>query len=232
MKKLYFTLFLVLNTATTFATKDSLALFSTAVQKNIKTYIRHSNKAYTNKEYQKATFLFDSLVNETLIGTRFDDFSFKRIGKKRLQLSTIQLPTIIFTYASWCVMEKGEIPALNKLAQEYKGRIKIIVVFWDKKQNMKKIARKFNSNIEVCYAHQDYSKDTKAIQLLKNALGFPTTYYLDENRKLVSLKKRSLKPVYKIDLKTSTQNCIAFFNEEIKNLLITNSFNKSILAEH
>jgi thiol-disulfide isomerase/thioredoxin len=231
MKKLYFTLFLVLQTATTFATKDSLALFSTAVQKNIKTYVRYSNKAYNKKDIQKAHFLFDSLVNETLIGTRFDDFSFRRIGKKKLQLSTIQLPTIIYTYASWCVMDKGEIPALNKLSQEYKGTIKIIVVFWDKKQNMKKIARKFNSQIEVCYAHQDYDNDIKAVQLLKNGLGFPTSYYLDSNRVLVDLKKRSLQPTYNIDLTTSTENCIVFFNTEIKKLLLSNSLNKTQLVK-
>jgi hypothetical protein len=97
---------------------------------------------------------------------------------------------------------------------------------------MKKIARKFNSQIEVCYAHQDYNTDIKAIQLLKNGLGFPTTYYLDSNRVLVDLKKRSLEPVYQLDLTTSTKNCIAFFNNEIKKLLINNSLNKSQLVKY
>ncbi len=221
MKKIYFTLILVLSTTTTFATKDSLTLFSIAIQKNIKTYINYSNKYYNKREYQKATFLFDSLVNKTLIGTKFDDFSFSRINKKRIQLSTIQLPTIIFTYSSWCIIEKGEIPALNKLAIENKDKIKIIVVFWDEKKNMKKIGNQFNSEIEVCYAHQNNNEDLKAIELLKNTLGFPTTYFLDSNRNLISLKKRSLKPIYKIDLQTSTESCFASYNQEINSLLIT-----------
>jgi hypothetical protein len=49
---------------------------------------------------------------------------------------------------------------------------------------------------------------------------------------LVDLKKRSLEPVYQLDLTTSTKNCIAFFNNEIKKLLINNSLNKSQLVKY
>ena len=232
MKNLFLLLFAFMFSFNSFANTDSIVLFSNAVKKNIKQYISYSNKAYSKKAYEKATELFDSLVSNTLIGTRFDDFSFKRVGKKRLELSSIKVPTLIFTYASWCIIEKGEINALNKLAQDYKNQVKIIVVFWDKKQTMKKFARKFNSSIEVCYAHDSYSKDQLAIKLLKKSFGFPTSYYLDASRNLISIKKRSSKPLYKIDYKTSFENCLTAFNTDINSLLIANSFNKTKLATY
>ncbi|MCU4188582.1 redoxin domain-containing protein [Flavobacterium sp. HXWNR29] len=232
MKPFYLYFFILFYSFSSFANKDSIVSFSTAVKKNIKQYISYSNKAYSKKDYIKATYLYDSLVSNTLIGTQFDDFSFKRIGKKKLHLSSIKIPTLIFTYASWCVIEKGEIPALNKMAQDYKGKIKIVVIFWDKKQNMKKIARKFNSQIEVCYAHESYSKDQATIKLLKKTLGFPTSYYLDASRTVVSIKKRSSKPLYKIDFKTSFDNSITALNTDINSLLIANSLNKTRLATH
>ncbi|MQP24045.1 redoxin domain-containing protein [Flavobacterium sp. LMO8] len=232
MKKLYLLPLLIFYSLSCFATKDSIVTFSTAIKKNIKQYISYSNKAYSKKEYSKATFLYDSLVSNTLIGTKFDDFSFKRIGKKRLQLSSIKIPSLIFTYASWCVIEKGEISALNKMAQDYKGKIKIVVIFWDKKQNMKKIAQKFNNQIEVCYAHECYTKDQLAIKLLKKTLGFPTSYYLDATKTVVSIKKRSSKPLYKIDFKSSFDNCLTALNTDINSLLVANSLNETRLATH
>jgi len=232
MKQFYLFFFIFFYSFSSFANKDSIVSFSTAVKKNIKQYISYSNKAYLKKDYIKATYLYDSLVSNTLIGTQFDDFSFKRIGKKKLQLSSIKIPTLIFTYASWCIIEKGEIPALNKMAQDYKGKIKIVVVFWDKKQNMKKIARKLNSQIEVCYAHESYSKDQVVIKFLKKTLGFPTSYYLDESKMLVSIKKRSSKSLNKIDFKTSFNNCLVALNIDINSLLIANSLNKIKLATH
>ncbi|WP_288984861.1 redoxin domain-containing protein [uncultured Flavobacterium sp.] len=232
MKKLYLLPPFIFYSLTSFATKDTIVPFSSAVKKNIKNFISYSNKAYNKKDYEKATYLYDSLVNHTLIGTQFDDFTFKRIGKKKLQLSTIKIPTLIFTYASWCVMEKGEIPALNKMALDYKGKIKIIVLFWNKKKDMKKIARKFNSQIDVCYAHESYTNDCTTIKLLKKTFGFPTSYYIDANRTVVDIKKRIVKPDYKTTFNVSYENCLTVLNKDINTLLVSNSFNESRLATH
>lgn len=232
MGKFYLLTSIIFCSFTCFATKDSLVLYSIAIQKNIKSFISYSNKAYNKKDYVKAKFLHDSLINNTLIGTQFDDFKFKCIGKKKLQLSTIKIPTIIFTYASWCVMEKGEIPAINKMALDFKGKIKIVVLFWNKKKDIKKTARKFNSQVEVCYAHESYAADCFSIKLLKKTLGFPTSYYLDANRMVVDIKKRVVKPDYKTIFDVSYTNCLAILNHEINSLLISNSFNMSKLATY
>ena len=223
MRKLYFILSLLLSLQS-FSFNDSIVKFSNAINKNISEYISKSNLAYLEKDYKKAELLLDSLIYKNLIGTHFDDFSFKRIGKKRIQINeSITTPVMIFTYASWCLIEKGEIVALNKLANEYKGKIKIIVVFWDTKNSVRKVSKKFNSQIEICYANERNNKDLRAIKLLKNTLGFPTSYFLDSNKNIVSIKKRSLKATYKIDFKTSLKNNYNSYKNEITQLIISNS---------
>lgn len=231
MRKLYFILSLLI-TLQSFSFNDSIVRFSSAINKNISEYISLSNQAYLEKNYEKAESLLDSLIYKNLIGTQFDGFSFKKINNKRISLDeSITTPVMIFTYASWCLIEKGEIPALNKLANEYKDKMKIIVVFWDTKNNAKKIAKKFNSQIEVCYANERNSKDLRAIKLLKNTLGFPTSYFLDSNKNIVSIKKRSSKPTYKIDLATSFESNYNSFKSEVSQLIITNTFQNYQLAK-
>ena len=231
MRKLYFILLLLLSLQS-YSYNDSIVKFSNAINENITEYISKSNLAYLEKDYAKAELLLDSLIYKSLIGTQFDDFSFKRIGKKRIQLNeSITTPIIIFTYASWCLIEKGEIPALNKLANEYKGKLKIIVVFWGTHNNVKKIAKKFNSQIEVCYANERNSKDLRAVKLLKNTLGFPTSYFLDSNKNIVSIKKRSSKPTYKTDLTTSLKNNYNSFKHDVTQLIITNNSQNYRLAK-
>ncbi len=231
MRKLYFIVSIFLSLQS-YSYNDSIVKFSNAINKNITEYISKSNKAYLEKDYEKAELLLDSLIYKNLIGTRFDGFSFKRFGKKRIQLNeSITTPVMIFTYASWCLIEKGEIAALNKLANEYKNKLKIIVVFWDTKNSVRKIAKKFNSRIDVCYANERNNKDLRAIQLLKNTLGFPTSYFLDSNKNIVSIKKRSSKPTYKIDFPTSLKNNYASFKADVSQLIISNMSQKYRVAK-
>lgn len=231
MKKLALIVLLILIGSTAIAS-DTTAVFSASVKANFKKYISLSNSAYNKKDFVQAQQLFDSLVQNSLIGTQFDDFSFKQIGKKRLQLSKINKPTLIITYASWCIIGKGEIPALNKLADQYKDKLQIVVLFWNKKKEMKKIARKFNNDIKVCYAHETDTKDCKAISLLKKTLGFPTLYFLDHNLEVVDIQRSFVKPENKVDIKTSIAFYYQKFNTEITSLIISDTSRDTGLAKN
>lgn len=218
MKKFYI-IISILITLKSFSFNDTIINFSSAINKNFVEYIEKSNKAYLDKNYIEAEELFQTMVQEKLIGTKFDNFSFNRIGKDRIELDeNIKTPTLILTYSSWCLIDKGEIPALNKLANDYKGKVKIIVVFWDTKNKVKKIAKKFNSQIDVCYATERSKKDLRTLKLLKNTLGFPTSFYLDADKNIVSIQKRSKSPIYKISYANSFKNNYEKLNSEISNL--------------
>lgn len=229
MKKFYI-LFLIISVTANASSKDSIAMFSESVKANFKKYVSLSNKAYNKKNYEKAESLFDSLVQNNLAGTQFDDFSFKRLGKSRIQLSKIDKPILLITYSSWCIMGKGEIPALNNLAKEYNDKMQIVVVFWNMKKDMKRIARSFNNEIMVCYANDKEQKDLKAISYLKKTFGFPTSYLIDENMELVDIQKSFVKQENKLNMKISLDFYYHKFNSGLTSLIVNDGFDGTRMA--
>lgn len=203
--------------------QDSITYFSDALRQNIKTYNRASNRAFEKRNFSEGQRLFDSLVQNKLIGTRFDDFTFKGYHSKNLKLNKIKKSVFIITYASWCVINKGDIPALNKLSKEHLDDIQIVVLFWDKKQNIKKIARQFSNNIKVCYANENYNNDSHIVATLKHALGFPMSYFIDENKNVVSINR--IKNQYKP--KTSFAKALSLSYEKYGNVINASLINKT-----
>ena len=228
--KNFYIVFLMFSVISNASSTDTIAVFSESVKANFKKYVSLSNKAYNNKNYQIAENLFDSLVRNSLAGTHFDDFSFKRLGKSRIQLSKIDKPILLITYSSWCILGKGEVPALNNLAKEYKDKMQIVVVFWNKKKDMKRIARSFDSEIMVCYANDSEQKDIKAISYLKKTFGFPTSYLIDENMELVDIQKNFVKPENKVNMKISLDFYYHKFNSGLTSLIVNDGYDSTRMA--
>lgn len=204
--------------------------FSNAIKIDLKKYKKDCALAYRKGDLDRGKFLFDSLVDNRLTGTRFDDFTFKKAKGSKLTLSKVEKPIILITYASWCVTSKGEIPAINKLAKKYGKDVKFVVLFWDRKHNMKKIARKFNHNVTVCYAHESYRNDETIVAALKHTLGFPTSFYLDENLKVIDIRRCGIKSCPK---KTPYEKAYALnYNSYVDGLstIIHREISKEMLA--
>lgn len=220
MKKSLLILIFIFSFSETYS-QDAIVYFSDAIKANIKTYNKASNRAFDKKDFIEGQRLFDSLVQNKLLGTQFDDFSIKSYHSKHVKLSKIKKPVFIITYASWCVLSKGEIPALNKLAKEHRNDIEFIVLFWDKKSKIKKIAHQFSNDIKVCYADETYDNDSRIVSTLKHTLGFPTSFFIDENKKVISIKRISnqLKPrtAFSVALSVSYENFSKNINESLLN---------------
>jgi thiol-disulfide isomerase/thioredoxin len=199
--------------------------FPNAIKTHIVKYNVKSNEAFEKNEIEKGQVLFDSLVSNYLIGTRFEDYTIKTFNKKKTKLSDYKKPIFILTYASWCVPSKGEFQALNKLAQKYSKEVKFVILFWDKKYNIKKIAQKFNHNIAVGYAHESYKNDAKLVSHLKHTLGFPTSYFLDENLKVVNIKRGGAQPDRKSSFVQAFTLNYNTFREGLGSLLIEKNIN-------
>ena len=206
--------------------QDTIVYFSDAIKENIIPYKKASNKAYESYNIEEGKALFDSLVKTKLIGTKFDDFSFKVYKDKNVKINRINKPIFIITYASWCVIPKGEIPALNILAKEHVNDMQFIVVFWDKKTDLKKIAYKFSSNIKVCYANECYAKDSHIVATIKHTLGFPTSIFIDENKNVVSVKHFENKTKLKTPVKEAIIDSYNYFSKDINQNLV-NAVNKN-----
>lgn len=230
MKRTLLIILLTLLPLSLYAQGDSI-YFSNAIKIGFKKYKKASERAIRRGDDERAKFLFDSLVKHRLAGTQFDDFTFKKANGGKLQLSEVNKPVILVTYAAWCVTSTGEIPALNKLAQKYNKDVKFVVLFWDKKHNMKKVARKFNRHITVCYAHESYRNDAPVVSALKHTLGFPTTFLLDADLRVADIRRCGMK---KCPKKTPYKEAFAInFNsylDGLSTILINKELKEEMLA--
>lgn len=206
--------------------QDEESTFVSALRAHLKNYNKQTNKIYEKNEFEKGQILFDSLVKNHLVGTTFQDYTLKSFEKRKLKLSNFKKPLFILTFASWCIPTKGQIPALNKLAQKYSKDVKFVVLFWDKKHQVKQLSNKFNHNITVCYAHESYKNDAYIVAHLKHSLGFPTSYFLDQDLKVINIKRVTPQPEWsKNYVKAYTMNYNTFreglgcllINKNIKN---------------
>jgi len=195
--------------------QESVVYLSEAIKENLNYYQKASDAAFVRKDFAEGQRLFDSLVQYQLLGTQFDNFTIKRYHAKKLQLNKINKPIFIITYTSWCLLNKGEVSGLNRLAKEHRNNIVFIVLFWDKKSNLNKIARQFSNDIEICYANDRYQNDLTIFFILKNTLGFPISYFVDENKKVLHIKRISnqLKP--RTSFAAAKEVSYANFNQSI-----------------
>ena len=206
--------------------QDSIVYFSEAIKGNLKTYKKASNKAYESNNIAEGKNLFDSLVKTKLIGTKFDDYTLKVYKEKNVKINRINKPIFLITYASWCVIPKGEIPALNILAKEHRNDMQFIVVFWDKKGDIKDIAKKFNDYIKVCYANEYYNKDSHIVATIKHTLGFPTSIFVDKDKNVVNVKHFENKTKLKTPIKEAIISSYNYFSKDINENLVNATSNK------
>lgn len=194
--------------------------FSEEIKKHIRKYNQSCNAAYEKGDLKKGQLLFDSLVQNYLIGTKIDNYSLKCANGKKVKLGKTNQPVFIITYSSWCVLNKAEIQALNKLSRKYKKDFQLIVLFWDTKNNIKKLANRFDNDIKVCYANEKYPSDEQLVSNLKHYLGFPTSYFLDKDLKIIDIQKGNPQVALKTSFAKTLDFNMKFFQERISNFII------------
>ena len=169
-------------------------LFSQAIAKNIKKYRTQSQLAYSDHDYNRAAFLFDSLVKKVINGTYLDNFKVRKLSGRSVELNDFEKPIFLMTYASWCTPGVGEIPALNAIAEKHSKEVDIVVLFWDSKEKVKKATRDYNRYIQVLYVDETENKNDHIIETMKHSLGFPTTFFIEADKKIVDVRRGVLHP--------------------------------------
>lgn len=167
-------------------------LLSQTIGNNIKQYKEHSQRAYGEKDFERAAFLFDSLINNVVNGSILDNFKMRKTSGGTLEFHDFEKPVFLMTYASWCTPGVGEIPALNEIANEHFRDIDFVVLYWDSKKKVRKIAKTYSNKITVVYVDElDYTNNT-IIETLKHTLGFPTSFFIDSNKKILDVRRGAL----------------------------------------
>lgn len=169
--------------------QERKVFFSEAVSIHVPKYKKKAKKAYREHNPKYAEFLFDSIVKNHLAGTYLNNFDINCIGKNKESFSDFKKPIYLITYASWCVPGKGEIPALNELAKKYNDKIDFIILFWDEKKNVKEVISDYKRYIDIVYVDELENKDAYIVKTMKHSLGFPTTFYIGSDKKIIHIDR-------------------------------------------
>lgn len=212
-----------------FAQGDQIT-FSEALTLHLQKYKKHADKAYRTQDLERADFLFDSLVDYGLRGSRLDNFQVKDLKKKPVYLDEFKKPVYLTTYASWIVPTEGEIPALNQLAEKYGEQVDFIMLFWDNHKTTKKLAKNYHKNIKVLYVDEMQNNSPYVVKMMKHSLGLPTSFLLDRNKKILDIRRKVSHP-YGIELEKSFELNFDALSSALSLLLIDDSSRYSTAEE-
>ncbi|QQX76548.1 MULTISPECIES: TlpA family protein disulfide reductase [Aequorivita] len=168
--------------------------FSEAIGKNIRKYTKNSQMAYAEQDFERAEFLFDSLINNVINGSYLDNFKVRKLSGRKIELYKFEKPIFLMTYASWCTPGVGEIPALNEIAEKHYKDIDFVVLFWDSKENVRKSTRDYSKRINIIYVDEKENTNDHIVEIMKHSLGFPTSFFIDENKRIVDVRRGVLHP--------------------------------------
>lgn len=169
-------------------------LFSEAIGQNIKKYTSKSQLAYFDQDFERAEFLFDSLVNNVVNGSYLDNFKVRKLSGKKIDLYKFEKPVFLMTYASWCTPGVGEIPALNEIAEKHYKDIDFVILYWDSKENVRKSTRNYSSKINIIYVDEKENTNDHVVEIMKHSLGFPTSFFIDKDKRIVDVRRGVLHP--------------------------------------
>lgn len=187
-------------------------LFSQAIGENIRKYKLDSQRAYYHNNFERAEFLFDSLIENVANGSHLDNFRVKEISGKEIELYKFKKPIFLMTYASWCAPGIGEIPALNEVAETHYKDIDFVIIFWDSKESVRKLAKEYSRKINIVYVDEKENRSNHIIQVLKHSLGFPTSFFVDKHKTIVDIKRGTLHPYNEIYETSFELNHNSFLN--------------------
>ncbi len=86
----------------------------------------------------------------------------------------------------------GEVPAFNDVADRYHDNIDFVVLFWGSKKKIRKIKRTYSRNIHVLYVDEKENRNDFAIRTMKHSLGFPTSFFIDKDKKILDVRRNFL----------------------------------------
>ena len=208
---------------------DDSTLFSEAIRLNIRKYTQKSQDAYAYRDFERAEFLYDSLVQNVVIGSLLDNFNVRKLSGRRIELYRFKKPIFLITYSSWCVPAQGEIPALNAIAKEYSKQIDFVVLFWDTRINAKKSAKKYSGKINIIYVDEKENTNNYIVGKMKHSLGLPTSFLIDKDKRIQSVR-RGATQFYEQNIQDSPEAIYNYFKEGAKLLTQVGKMDKSSLS--
>ncbi|HEX9827529.1 MAG TPA: hypothetical protein VGA80_13100 [Flavobacteriaceae bacterium] len=170
--------------------QESKVYFDDALSKYLVPYHKESSEAITNHEFERAEFLFDSLMKFHLKGTYIPNLKLKKIPKGSIETDSLKNPFLLITNTSWYIQKEEEIESINTMATQFKNQIDIIVLYWDTLKNVKQLEKEYSKDIILTYVDETKNESENIVSTFKHSFGAPACFYVSNNKQLVSINKK------------------------------------------
>lgn len=210
--------------------QEHVLRYSTALELYLKPYNAQTDRLLEQGEFDMAKDRFDTLVKNHLQYSYMDTFSFERLNGDFTSTSQFSKPTILMTYASWCIPREGEIPAINKWADRYGDLIDIVVLFWDTKEDAKAASKGFSKDVHVVYVDETINGHMNTVKQLKHSLGISLSFVMAADGKILDINRR---PPNKLDKSflEGMENSVAFISSQVASIYLDLNLNPEELTE-
>lgn len=187
--KVFFTA-LCLGCAISVFSQEHKVYFDAAISEHLKSYNKQCDIAVKNQDLEHVEVLFDSLKETHLKGTLIANLKFKKVSGGLLETDEIKTPIILITKKACFITNREEISAINEMANQYKGKLEFIVLFWDKKNVVKKATKTYNKNVNIVYVNERDNNLDVALSSIKTSFGVLSSFYITENKELSNINRR------------------------------------------
>lgn len=167
----------------------NFTFFSDAIEQNIRLYKINSKVANEKEDLDRANYLYDSLVNNCLKKTHFDNFLVTKANGDLTYFDSFEKPIYLKTISTWCEPNDSEAAAFNDVADEFSDLIDFVVLYWDPKHKIDQVAEKYNRNVTVLYVDETDNYSSDIVTALKHSLGLPTLLLMDQERMIIDVRR-------------------------------------------
>lgn len=188
MKKLL-TLLLLVYIPLLFAQEEKV-YFDDALALHLRKFNNKSDLAIKNQSPNEVDTIFYSLLNNHLKNTYVSDLELKKVSGGYVHTDKIDKPFLLITQNSAIIQTKEELETINAMADIYRGKVEIIVIYWDKQSIAKKNTRDYNKNVTVVYADERYNNSNKELSVFKHSFGVPTCFYINQDKQIFNIDRK------------------------------------------
>lgn len=177
-------------------TKSGERKMLTDTEHLIRQYQVEAQKGWDANNEALARVYYDS-IRSSVIGSFIGAHTFRTLDNKQVKLESLSKPLLLITSATWCAGCVSEIPALNKVAKEYADKVTFIVLFHDTNDGkLLNLAKKYSGSI-VLVPSVKKLEDVHTLDIagFRHILGYPTSYLINTERKIVGFSQGTAVPM-------------------------------------
>jgi thiol-disulfide isomerase/thioredoxin len=146
-----------------------------------------SKKAWDNNN-EKLAYTYDDSIANCITHSYIDNYKFETMDNRIYDVGKTKKPIFLTVSATWCLPCRAEIPALNKIVDEYANRVDFLVLFWDEKKELDSLSKQYNPKIYLIPSKTKSvdSEHTIDIAGFRNITGYPTMFFVSENKQIMA----------------------------------------------